>query len=103
MARMRSSFAALGLAIAGGTLAWATAGSAATTQTVSFTNPAPVVFNSTGAEQQYVVPAGITSLRVTAIGAPGGGGAGGGKAHKVTGELTVTPGQTLYLEVAGAP
>jgi hypothetical protein len=32
---------------------------------------APQTFGSTGAEQTYVVPAGITSVTVTATGAPG--------------------------------
>ena len=62
-------------------------------------------FSSTGAEQTFVVPAGITSVTVVARGAPGGtsGVAGaGGRGAVVTAELTVTPGQTLYLNVGGA-
>lgn len=66
-------------------------------------------FSVTGAEQTFVVPAGVTSVYVSCLGgsgaagtAPGGvtiapGGAGG----KVTGYLSVTPGETLYLYVGG--
>lgn len=63
-------------------------------------------FNYTGAEQQYVVPAGVTSLTVElwgASGAVGGGtpGAGGlGGYTKAT--IPVTPGETLRLNVGGA-
>ncbi|MHB1571266.1 MAG: glycine-rich protein, partial [Solirubrobacteraceae bacterium] len=63
-----------------------------------------MTFTSTGAEQCYTVPATVTSLSVTAVGAPGvtpsSGGAGGNGAT-VTGTLSVSPGQTLYVEVGG--
>ncbi|MCB0882326.1 MAG: hypothetical protein KDC33_08955, partial [Thermoleophilia bacterium] len=69
---------------------------------------APVTFNSTGAPQTYTVPAGVTSVRVTAHGAQGGSGYGilpngcpGGKGAEVRGTLAVTPGQTLYVLVGG--
>src|SRR4051794_22791163 len=62
-------------------------------------------FSFTGAEQVYSVPAGITSLYVTATGARGGGptsGYGtGGRGAVVKGPISVTPGQTLYVDVGG--
>jgi hypothetical protein len=74
-------------------LAWAaTPAQAATTQT----------FTATGAEQTFTVPAGVFSLHVLAIGASGGAGElGGGVAAQVIGNLSVTAGQTLYVEVGG--
>lgn len=65
-------------------------------------------FTSTGAEQSFYVPAGVTSVRVRAIGAPGETAfsdspfqtaAPGGSGAVVTSVLPVTPGETLYLEV----
>jgi hypothetical protein len=68
-------------------------------------------FKSTGLEQAFTVPAGVTSVHVQAIGAAGHAGttnndpyesgAPGGVGADVTGELPVTPGETLYVEVAG--
>jgi Fibronectin type III domain/IPT/TIG domain len=63
---------------------------------------------TTAGEQTFVVPAGVTSLHVTLIGAPGAtGGSGstsggtGGNGSQVTADLPVTPGETLYVEVGG--
>jgi hypothetical protein len=64
----------------------------------------PVTFAFTAVEQTYHVPAGITSVRVKAIGAPGGDRAydgTGGYGAKLVADLAVTPGQTLYVEVDG--
>jgi glycine rich protein len=77
------------------TLGWSATPALGATQT----------FISTGAEQTFTVPAGVTSIHVVAIGASGGaggnsGGAGGAPAQ-VSGDLSVTPGQVLYVEVAG--
>ena len=62
-------------------------------------------FTYTGGEQTYTVPAGVSSLYVTATGARGGGptsGFGtGGRGAVVTGTVQVTPGQTLFVEVGG--
>jgi Bacterial Ig-like domain/PASTA domain len=58
-----------------------------------------VTFSETG-EHAIVVPPGVSSLHVVAIGGRGGsyeGGFGG----KVTGDLSVTPGTPLYVEVGG--
>jgi hypothetical protein len=63
-----------------------------------------MTFRFTAAEQTYHVPAGITSVRVKAIGAPGGDKAydgTGGYGAKLVADLAVTPGQTLYVEVGG--
>jgi glycine rich protein/Big-like domain-containing protein len=64
------------------------------------------VFSYTGAEQSYTVPAGVSSLSVTAIGAPGGGplsgGLAAGRAAVVSGIVNVAPGQVLYVEVGGS-
>ena len=67
-------------------------------------------FIYTGTEQCYQVPAGISQLTVTAVGAPGGagvdisGGIGGiaGDGARVTGRIPVLAGETLYVEVGGA-
>jgi hypothetical protein len=59
-------------------------------------------FNYTGGEQTFTVPAGVTSVEVTAVGGHGGSAtASGGAAAQVTGKLSVTPGETLYVEVGG--
>jgi hypothetical protein len=74
---------------------------------------APVTFSSTGGQQNYVVPAGVTSLEVQAVGADGGandngeGPQPGGTGEMVRGELgvgagsVIKPGETLYVEVGG--
>jgi hypothetical protein len=66
----------------------------ATTQTFAYT----------GTDQAFVVPQGVTSVQVVAVGGRGGtatpGGAGGAGAQ-VSGTLSVTPGETLYVEVGG--
>jgi hypothetical protein len=60
-------------------------------------------FGPTGKEDTFVVPAGVNSIHVVATGAHGGdsneGGAPGGRGAQVSGDLTVTPGQTLYVNV----
>jgi len=68
--------------------------------------PVPSVsqtFTYTGSDQQFTVPAGITSLTVTLSGAAGAcgfnGGGAGGSGGFVSGTLPVTPGQLLYLVV----
>jgi hypothetical protein len=73
-------------------LAGPVAGAQATTQTFSYT----------GGEQTFTVPAGVTSLDVVATGGRGGNAAGaGGAGALVTGTLSVTPGEPLYVEVGG--
>jgi hypothetical protein len=63
-----------------------------------------ITFNYTGGEQTLTVPAGVFSVQVIAVGGSGAtaspGGSGGAPAQ-VTGELSVTPSETLYIEVGG--
>jgi hypothetical protein len=64
-----------------------------------------VRFASTGTQQQFVVPAGVTSVSVVAVGGKGGGGGGthgalGGLGTVETAEVPVSPGATLFVEVA---
>jgi hypothetical protein len=66
---------------------------AATTQTFTFT----------GSEQTFTVPAGVFSVHVLAIGGRGGkAGEVGGVGAEVQGDLSVKPGEILYVEVGGS-
>src|SRR5258707_1453890 len=63
-------------------------------------------YSFTGAEQTFTVPSGVTTVSVDAIGAGGAAhdaATGGGRGAEVAGNLTVTPGDTLYVEVGGTP
>ncbi len=65
-------------------------------------------FASTGAEQSFAVPTGVTSLTVTAVGAAGGQSVftptgPPGKGSAVSGAVPVTSGATVYVEVGGTP
>lgn len=68
-------------------------------------------FVPSGSEDTFEVPVGVSSVRVVATGAPGavGGALGGvasgpaGRGATVSGDLTITPGQKLYVNVGGAP
>jgi hypothetical protein len=57
-------------------------------------------------QSTFTVPAGVTQITIEARGGQGGGGSlascEGGAGAGVTGDLTVTPGQQLYVEVGGA-
>jgi hypothetical protein len=63
------------------------------------------VFQSTGTEQTYVVPPGITAVHVVAVGGAGGHAAGthpaGGHGVAVTADVRVSVGTTLFVEVGG--
>jgi hypothetical protein len=64
-------------------------------------------FSNTGAQQQFVVPAGVTSVHVLAVGGRGGnglapGGGLGGSPAEISGDVSVLPGETLYVEVGSA-
>lgn len=104
-ARSRTILRAMGVAPLAAALvlsAAASASAAGTPPTVEET------FLSTGAEQSFLVPVGVSSVRVQAIGAagqsgmpaPGGTVGSGGTGAAVTGALPVTAGETLYVEVA---
>jgi hypothetical protein len=67
-----------------------------------------IVFSYTGVQGHFTVPAGVSSIHVVAIGAPGGngdyafgGGGAGGDGAQATADLAVTPGESLYVEVGG--
>jgi hypothetical protein len=60
------------------------------------------VFKFTGAEQSFTVPSGVTTVHVVAIGGRGGkSGNAGGAGAQVEGNLSVSPGQLLFVEVGG--
>ncbi len=80
-------------------LALPTAGAQASIATHAFT---------TTGEHAFVVPSAVTGLRVTLVGGIGATGtstgatpAPGGRGATVSGSIAVTPGETLYAEVAG--
>ncbi len=61
-------------------------------------------FTYNAIEQCYTVPAGVTNVQVVAVGAPGGAsvdGVVGGDGGRVTAEVPVSGGETLYVEVGG--
>ena len=65
-------------------------------------------FSFTGADQTFTVPAGISSVNIVAVGAPGGASGPrnpspvpGGAGALARGTLNVRGGQTLYVEVGG--
>jgi collagen type VII alpha len=68
-------------------------------------NPKSVTeaFSSTGEQQSFTVPVGVSSVRVQAIGAAGEEGifdeSPGGSGGDVVGQLPVTAGEVLYVEV----
>ena len=71
--------------------------------------PVTQSFQFTGHEQEYRVPAGVTAVHVTAVGAQGAGspdvGTGyigvGGFGAFIGGDLQVTPGELLFVEIGG--
>jgi hypothetical protein len=90
---LRRAGGALGITILGGLL-WSGPAQADT---------ATYVF--TGTEQAFIVPAGVTSVHVVAVGARGGTGTGnlntGALGAESSADFSVTPGQLLYVEVGG--
>jgi PKD repeat protein len=60
-------------------------------------------FSFTGAPQMWVVPSGVTSISVDMYGAQGGANSHseGGQGGRVQANLTVTPGETLFVYVGG--
>ena len=67
-------------------------------------------FSYTGSQQTFTVPSGVTTITIKAWGAQGGSGGfwsnsnycgTGGKGGYSTGELSVTPGNTVYIYVGG--
>ncbi|MEZ4920235.1 MAG: HYR domain-containing protein, partial [Saprospiraceae bacterium] len=66
-----------------------------------------ITFDYTGGVQEWVVPAGVTEINIDAWGASGGDGdfvgniGTGGLGGRSNGDLTVTPGETIYIYVGG--
>jgi len=63
------------------------------------------VFDFTGAEQDFVLPACVTSVMIDTYGAQGGDASAtllGGLGGRATGTLAITPGTTLAIFVGGA-
>ncbi|MBK6378921.1 MAG: hypothetical protein IPF72_03950 [Chitinophagaceae bacterium] len=89
-------------------------GTITVTPILTVVTPTTTTFNFTGGAQTFTVPAGVTSINFTALGAEGGAGANGtnnggtvaggagGKGSRATGTLAVTPGQVLNIFVGGA-
>ena len=66
--------------------------------------PGSQTFSYTGSEQTFLVPGACAAVSIEVWGAEGNGGSGGatgGKGGHAAGDLTVTPGETLYLHVGG--
>ncbi len=86
-----------GHALADGVCGSGTAGTAGVKLTCTYT--------TTGSEQTFAVPAGVTSLHVVAVGGKGGAGYDGvtedGQGARVSADITVVGGSALYVEVGG--
>jgi len=85
-------------------------GTITVTPTLTTVTPTTTTFNFTGGAQTFTVPAGVTSINLTTLGAQGGTGATGGDGatggvgglgSRATGTLAVTPGQVLTIFVGG--
>ncbi len=62
-------------------------------------------FSFTGSEQTFTVPAGVSTVHVAAIGGRGNAGtdgSDGGHRGTASGDLAVSPGETLFVLVGGA-
>ena len=55
-----------------------------------------VTFNYTGAVQTWIVPPCVYNITAVVAGAKGGG-FNGGNGARITANIAVTPGQTLYI------
>jgi hypothetical protein len=107
---MTMRYGLLALAVAGaGVVAGAGRAAALPSNCSLSASTVTCAYNSTGAEQTFTVPSGVSSLKITAVGAPGAsavgtpglvaGAAGGAGA---TASATITPpASTLYVEVGG--
>jgi gliding motility-associated-like protein len=104
----------IGLAASGsGNIASFTAvngGSTPVTATITVSPVATVAssvdFNFTGASQTFTVPAGVTSIHIAGYGAQGGLQSGTNTDNKgafAEGDLAVTPGEVLTINVGGQP
>jgi MFS family permease len=105
--RPRLSPSLLGLASAlviGGSVFAAAAHAAQPPNCTQTAHTVSCKFSYTAAEQTFTVPTGVHLLRVDAVGAPGASSidAAGGSGGTASAAVTVTPGQSLYVEVGGA-
>jgi len=96
----------LGPALAGALLGLVAVGTASAAPSCSTSaGTTTCTFAPTGTEDSFTVPAGVGSVHVVAVGGRGAdgevGGGVGGLGTRVSADLAVTPGQTLYVEVAG--
>lgn len=97
----------VGLAVAGTAVTWGMgAASAALPQACvqpAADGPVTCTYRTTDDEQSLVIPGGVTTVHVMAVGGRGGAGpySQPGAAGRATGDVTVTPGSTLYIEVGG--
>ncbi|MFM7566256.1 MAG: hypothetical protein ACKO4K_05880, partial [Flavobacteriales bacterium] len=55
-----------------------------------------ITFNYTGAVQTWIVPPCVYNITAVVAGAKGGG-VNGGNGARITANIAVTPGQTLYI------
>ena len=65
-----------------------------------FISQTTVNFNYTGAVQTWIVPPCVYTINAVVAGAKGGG-ANGGNGARITANIAVTPGQTLYIYCGG--
>lgn len=72
---------------------------------VALAEPGSQTFSYTGAQQIFTVPSGVSTITIKAWGAQGGGEPAdglwgdGGKGGYSTGDASVSPGSTIYIEV----
>lgn len=75
------------------------------TKDVTVASAATILFAYTGADVNWTVPPGVSSATIIAWGAGGGGGSvngfGGGGGY-ISGDISVTAGETLVVKVGGA-
>ncbi|MGH9032159.1 MAG: hypothetical protein ACRDZV_08505, partial [Acidimicrobiia bacterium] len=98
--RVLAPVAATALAGAGLLLSTSTAGAAPVTETFEYNG----TDGSDGSPQEFVVPVDVCQVTVDAQGAEGGqgnDGLAGGAGGRATATLTVTPGETLQVNVGG--
>ena len=67
---------------------------------IVFSQSTTVNFNYTGGSQNWTVPSCVTSITVSAAGGSGGG-TNGGNGSLITGNINVTPGDILQINVGG--
>lgn len=94
-----------GLGLAAGLLPVVTSMVAPTPSQAQSVEPGSQTFDFTGEVHGFTVPAGVTRVTVTALGAQGGSSSSGsgGLGGAVTAAIAVTPGEILEIRVGGQP